>query len=477
LPLIGRPESPDYAVLYSRPHTQRNDPDIPQVTAADVATLHDVCGVYTNERLARDVLAGIGWNSQTDLTGQVLLEPCAGDGAFVLQAAKALIASFKIRGKALTVRELKPRILSMELVPQEAEKARAAVRELLRLEGLSVARADSIARQWVRTGDFLLQDFKRKRFTHAAGNPPYVRWSRVPSSLSRRYEVALPPESAKGDLQLPFIAKTVSLLSQGGKLGFVCSDRWRHMAYGADFSRELADTARVSTTKVRTRPPFLRKVSAYAEILVVEKTPPVNRPSAGRRNPKLLTLGELGCEIRVGPALGCERAYVGAWHQLVVEPALKARFVRPAQILDGTLVPEDLWVVCMTDPDGKLVDPEAHPMLKTHLARYRHLLKERSIVRNGAPWYRPIDRVQAKVWSGPKLLIPEMAKKPRVALDDSGAIPSHGVYAILGPEEAIRSALERLKDGGLARALSRIAPKVNGGVVRCYKRFLEMIWI
>jgi len=70
-----------------------------------------------------------------------------------------------------------------------------------------------------------------------------------------------------------------------------------------------------------------------------------------------------------------------------------------------------------------------------------------------------------------------LAKVPRLAIDRSGAIPSHGVYAIFAPQDDVEALYEKLRDGKLARALDGIAPKVKGEYVRCYKRFLERITI
>ena len=114
-------------------------------------------------------------------------------------------------------------------------------------------------------------------------------------------------------------------------------------------------------------------------------------------------------------------------------------------------------------------------MLSARLSRFRKPLSKRAIVKNGAPWYRTIDRIDASVWTRPKLLLPELAKIPRIAVDRSGAIPSHGVYAIFADGDRIDALFEKLSNGRLARALEDIAPKVKGGFVRCYKRFLDEI--
>jgi hypothetical protein len=82
--------------------------------------------------------------------------------------------------------------------------------------------------------------------------------------------------------------------------------------------------------------------------------------------------------------------------------------------------------------------------------------------------------VRAEDWSRPKLLVPEIAKVPRVAIDLSGAIPSHGVYAIFVVDDDVSRIYDRLKSGKLAAALSDVAPRIGSEYLRCYKRFLNL---
>jgi hypothetical protein len=179
----------------------------------------------------------------------------------------------------------------------------------------------------------------------------------------------------------------------------------------------------------------------------------------------------------VGPALGCEVAFSGRRDELDVEESLLAPFVRPKQIHDGRIEWQDLYVVVMHDANGSLIDLDKFPRLQARLRRYADSLCARAVVRNGGVWYRPIDRVQREKWASPKLLIPEIAKVPRVAFDQTGLIPSHGVYAIVGPEPALEAIYEKLAGGALERSLEALVPRIKGGYTRCYKRFLDMITV
>ena len=179
--------------------------------------------------------------------------------------------------------------------------------------------------------------------------------------------------------------------------------------------------------------------------------------------------------MKVGPALGHTAAFVLDADEDDVEPELLRPWIDGSDIQEGSITRSGRRVVVMYGKNGKLIDPKKFPLLLARLKRFRKELKKRSIVRNGAVWFRTIDRVRAADWKRPKLLVPELAKVPRVTIDRSGAIPSHGVYAIFALDDDVDGLYKKLRDGRLAAALNGIAPKVKGDYVRCYRRFLLMV--
>lgn len=428
--------------------------------------------------VASRILDAVGWRADADLSGMRLLEPAAGAGEFVVQAARRLIASCRARGIEPTTRLLRSRITAFELHPGAAFEARSRIRLALRELGVHHATASACAAAWVRTADFLLSGKPSSNYTQVVGNPPYMRWSKVPVGLKSTYEERLPRHAIRGDLFLPFLDRAFELLQPEGRCGFLCSDRWMYMAFARRFRQKwLLWLDVLSNDRVDAATVFERRVDAYPTILIasIRATPKPPPPAPVRSGWR--TLGELGCAIKAGPALGHTPAFVLEPGEEDVEPELLAPWVHASEILDGSVAWRGRRVITMFTDDGDLVDPRRHPRLALRLNRFRSELTNRSIVRRGAPWYRTIDRTRAVDWRRPKLLVPELAKTPRVALDRSGAVPSHGVYAIFAPDDRIDDIYERLRDGGLARELDGIAPKLKGDYTRCYKRFLSRIRI
>jgi hypothetical protein len=405
-----------------------------------------------------------------------LLEPAAGDGAFIVEAARRLVASLKRRRIKLTAKSLLRRIVAYELHPDEAKCARERVVNVLREAGLHHQTALACARAWIIAGDFLLADLPLDCFTHAAGNPPYVRWSKVPAKLKEQYETILPSDVTVGDLFLPFLDRTLQFLKPGGRFGFLCSDRWRFMGFAESFRQKwLPSLSIISETTLSASDAFVSDVDSYPTILIaVRRRNKKTKPRVRLRHRKK-TLTELGCIVKVGPALGHTAAFVLEADEDDVEAELLRPWIEASDIRNGFIKRRGRRVVTMYDKDGKLINPKNYPLLMARLKRFTKQLQKRSIVKSGAKWFRTIDRVIANDWKRPKLLIPELAKVPRVTIDRSGAIPSHGVYAIFAPDDDVEGIYEKLRDGKLAKALNRIAPKVKGGYVRCYKRFLSKI--
>jgi len=325
------------------------------------------------------------------------------------------------------------------------------------------------------SGDFLLAKRPTAYFTHTVGNPPYIRWPRIPKRLKATYEKRLPQNMVGGDLFLPFLDRALQLLRVGGSCGFLCSDRWRFMAFAERFRRKwLPRLAIKSERKISSLEAFVDNVDSYPTILIGSKRSLKGKTHKLRKVKRGKTLAELGCVVNVGPALGHTPAYVLAPHEEDVEPELLQPWIDGTEIVEGKLSWKGRRVVVMYGNDEKLVDLTRFPLLKARLTRFRKRLRGRAIVANGAPWFRPIDRVISAKWARPKLLVPELARIPRVTIDRTGAIPSHGVYAIFAPDDDVDALYEKLRDGKLAAALAGIAPKVKGEYIRCYRRFLLM---
>ena len=444
---------------------------------SEADALHRSCGVYTKPAVVKRILDGVGWTDDTDLSRARLLEPAAGNGQFVVEAGRRLVASYKALGVPLSVANLKGRILAFELHPEAASEAQSRTAALLRQLGVHHRTATICAKAWTKNDDFLLTPPTMEEFTHIVGNPPYIRWSKIPGKLKAKYNGTLPRDMTGGDLFLPFLDRALEQLRPDGHIGFLCSDRWRFMAFAEPFRQKWLPSLNVLTEEpISARDAFVSDVDSYPNILLATKRRKRIPRQSSRSSRASKTLAELGFLIRVGPALGHTEAFVLEAQEKDVEPELLVPWIDGSEIAEGQINWRGRHVIAMFDNEG-LIDLSQFPLLARRLKRHVSMLRKRSIVRNGSPWYRTIDCVRFRDWNRPKLVLPELANPPRIAMDYSGLIPAHGVYAIFAPNDDIDPLYEFLRDGGLARGLEGIAPKVKGGYVRCYKRFLLNIQV
>lgn len=448
------------------------------IVRSELDNLHTLCGIYTQDKVAERILDAIGWTARNDLTEAVLLEPSIGDGAFLVPAARRLLKSLHRLKVPLTLENLRPRLVGFEILPREAKRARTKLQEVLRHFGVSAHTARTCAQAWVRNSDFLLARLPEGSVSHVAGNPPYVRWRRVPPGLRARYEKHLDPQLRGGDLYIPFLHFSFNALAVGGRCGILVSSRWKFSGTAERLRNEWLPRLDVSSdTALSATDAFTTRVGAYPSILVATKRGTPRTDVQPRRRSGKKTLEELGCTIRVGPALGHTPAFVLGENEADVEPSLLARWMDGKDIHRGSTRWRKRRIVVMHDKAGQLVDLTRYPRLRRRLDRFRSQLKDRYVVAHGEQWYSSIDRIRRADWERPKILVPELARVPRCAVDRTGAIPAHGVYAIFVDDDDVTSVFERLRDGKLARALRGVAPVVAGGYVRAYRRFLSQIRI
>ena len=329
--------------------------------------------------VASSILDAVGWQADADLSRGRLLEPAAGSGEFVVQAAGRLVGSCRSRGMTPTARLLCPRITAFELHPRAASDAKRRVRTSLLQDGVDYTTASACADAWIRTADFLLSETPCSGYTHVVGNPPYIRWSKLPSLLRSRYEERLPRHLTRGDLFLPFLDRSLEQLQPTGKCGFLCSDRWQYMVFAEGFRQEWLPWLDIlSNESVDAADVFDRRVDTYPSILIASKRTTKARSRPPTRNCRGRTLAELKCVIKAGPALGHAPAFVLESHEDDVEPQLLRPWIAPQEILEGAIDWQGRRVVVMFDNSGHLRDLQAFPLLARRLERFSNELAKRS---------------------------------------------------------------------------------------------------
>lgn len=512
--------APDFGSALGPLQSMRSDDVEPQsvqvgsdeARRSAITAVHGHCGVFTRPEVARYVLDHVGWTAENNLTGLRLLEPACGDGSFLLPAIERLLVSAR-RAGVLTEEALADAVLSFEFDPQTAELARRGARRCLAFAGFDDAAAARLAARWVRCEDFLTAE-KIGTFTHVVGNPPYMRWSKLPNVLRSTYEKRLPAHAARGDLCLSFVWRAAELTDPaGGRVAFLCADRWLRCAYGEAARIELAKIVRLAMhLEVHDVPVFLgsRKVGAYAAITILDRnadggsvvaeisslddlkrrlgSKPTKADKA--RHGKVLAtnggailtgvdlaevfermaaagarLAEAGVEVRCGMALGSAPVFI-VDDEVDIEPDRLLPFVRTRDLTDDGRASATARVVNVWSDEGTLLGLAGYPKLQAHLERHRTELAARACAVRPEQWYRTIDRIVATRVAAPKILVAGMAKASRVAMSPGGAQPSNALYGLTTTAWPLEALFALFRAGLLDVFAEVLAPRFSGGSKR-----------
>ena len=187
--------------------------------------------IYTKREVVNFILDLVGYTVDQPLTEFRLLEPSFGDGDFLLPTVKRLLEAANRNQSGLGIAALAPAIRGVELHRKTFFRTRQALREVMIDQGLSQEDSDALLDTWLYQGDLLLSSFDQD-FTHAVGNPPYLRQEVIPDVLMGEYRQRYSTIFDRADIYVPFIEKSLRALATGGKLSFICADRWMKNRYG-----------------------------------------------------------------------------------------------------------------------------------------------------------------------------------------------------------------------------------------------------
>lgn len=483
--------------------------------------------VFTKREVVEFILDLTGYTADAPLPSYRFLEPAFGGGDFLLPAIDRLLIAASREG-SLSYDALAPAIRAIELHRPTFEKTSALVFKRLEKGGLSRVDAERLCDSWLHQGDFLLTEFQ-PTFTHVVGNPPYVRQEAIPDVLMAEYRSRYKTIYDRADIYVPFIQRSLQLLEQGGKLGFICADRWMKNKYGKKLrelvSRHYALTTYVDMCDVDA---FHTEVSAYPAITIIERaqterTRVFARPSIETKFLKSLAadltatklpktskaheiqnvtagsdpwvfdsfeelalvrrlelqfpaLEDAGCKVGIGVATGADNAFIGDFESLDVEASRKLPLVMTRDLVDGHVAWRGKAVINPFDDNGKLVNLELYPKLRTYLEKHREQIAARHIAqRKPSSWFRTIDRIYPSLVNREKLLIPDIQGDASIVYENGNLYPHHNLYFITSDDWNIH-ALQTVMRSGIARLfVSLYCTRMRGGYLRFQAQYLRKI--
>ncbi len=491
--------------------------------------------INTKREVADFILDLVGYTADQPLTDFRLLEPSIGNGDFILSAVKRLLSAAQCEPDGPTFAKLAPAIRGVEIHLETIGQNRQAMYGMMIEWGISPEDTEALLDTWLTQGDFLLCDFDQD-FTHAVGNPPYVRHDVIPDVLMAEYRQRYSTIYDRADIYVPFIEKSLRALGTGGKLGFICADRWMKNRYGKKL-REFVSKAYHLTTYVDMvgTDAFHSEVSAYPAITVIKRCAPehgkrgksvtrffarpeINGKTLGRlarelTMPKLMpstdvreidrivaggepwifedfdalalirrleaslpTIEEAGCKVGIGVATGADKAFIGDFEELDIEPSRKLPLVMARDILEGHVQWRGKGVINPLGDDGRLVSLARFPKLRRYLEeRYEQIAARHIATKAPQNWYRTIDRIYPELVRREKLLVPDIKGDASIVYEGGKFYPHHNLYFITSNEWDVH-ALQAVMRSGIARFfVSLYSTKMRGGYLRFQAQYLRRI--
>lgn len=488
--------------------------------------------IFTRAEVVDFILDLIGYTEDKPLHRKRILEPSFGGGDFLLPVVGRLLKAWRgLKSAGSVIDELGNAIRAVELHHKTFAATRAAVIERLKQDGIVTRSATAIADRWLVQGDFLLVPFEWP-FDFIIGNPPYVRQELIPAPLLAEYRSRYQTMYDRADLYIPFIERSLLMLTEGGSLGFICSDRWMKNRYGGPLRRLVAEKfhLKMHVDMVDT-PAFHSEVIAYPAITVISREKPgatriAYRPSIDRAtlvtltkalrakflprengavrelarvtngdDPWLLespdqmalirrleqkfpTIEEAACKVGIGVATGADKVFIGDFDELDVEPDRKLPLVMTRDILSGEVQWCRQGVINPFADDGRLVDLPEYPRLRRYLEARRDIITGRHCAQKApSNWYRTIDRITPALAAKPKLLIPDIKGEAHVVFERGELYPHHNLYYVTSEAWNLRS-LQAVLLSGVARLfVATYSTKMRGGYLRFQAQYLRRIRI
>lgn len=489
--------------------------------------------VFTRRWVVEAILDLVGYTVDKDLARLRLVEPSVGSGAFVVPVVERLLESAAAHGSELS--ELGDAIFGLDLQKDHVDICRKRVAALLLAAGATNDVASVLASRWLRPGDFLLDSVPR-HVDFVVGNPPYIRTEDLDDVVEAAYRGRWKTMRGRADIYVGFYERSLSLLAPGGKLGFICADRWMRNAYGKHLRGYVVSGYSVeSVWQMHDVDAFDTEVSAYPAITVlanavqgaatlIDTNSSFDSRSArgvmtfvkgdetegwgvgweGARLPswfetaefwpagspqtiKLLerlqeefpTLEADGTtRISIGVATGADQAYIVRRDAEVdVEDDRLLPIVMADDIRAGHLKPPAKLLLNPWDQNGVLIDLKAYPRFAATLGSHEAVAKRFVAKNNPTTWHRTIDKVYPGLAEKPKLLLQDMKAQITPVLEPGGFYPHHNLYYLTSTSWD----LEVL--GGIL--LSRIAEafvsaygvKMRGGTLRFQAQYLRKITV
>ncbi len=354
-------------------------------------------------------------------------------------------------------------------------------------------------------------------FETVIGNPPYVRQEGV-SAFKQYFSSKYESFHGLADLYVYFLERGLYLLRQSGMLGVICSGKFVHAGYGVAARKYLSNFVFQSIIDYGDMQLF-HGATTYPVILIAKKNAVTKRdslmysratPSTGllprdvQRNaysvpvsalssPQWLLVPKTQQLLLERLAAHPQLAAMAGEAQLGVKTSLNEVFVidqrsaaemvrqneRAREILRPFTRGRDItrW---LTETNGQFlvctreaIDIDEFPSVKRYLLQHQKKLRDRYEVRRGDyDWWVIRQVAHTDIFERPKIMYPDLASRPKFALNVDGSYPSNTAFCIPTSNVALLAYL----NSKLAWFwITRHCPANRGGAYRLFNQYINKL--
>lgn len=447
------------------------------------------------------------------------LEPSFGTGNILIPLVERIVS----RQQWDNAQDIQDAIRAYELSHDDYINTRQRVKQVLAKAGFSELATEYLLGKWLINADFLLSE-PNTNFSHAIGNPPYLRIERVPPKLLSIYRQKFATLHDRADIYVAFFEHCLGHLADQGNLTFICTDRWMKSKYGeklrglvtekfslsyyldlyatSPFETEVAtypaivsiSNAREGVTKFASEPiQNINELNHYLPFCKHPKLATTKLP--GSRSPIILSIDpslrllrkieemhprieDIGCSVSIGIATGADRVFVRKRHEANVEEKVLIPLIKGKDINSGTIQWSGNYLINPYEADGSLRELSEYPLLKSYLESHKALLSGRHCVkRQPLKWYRTIDKFHQNLTSDSKLLVPDIRTSPKVVLEKGMYYPHHNLYHITSKLLCLNTLMSVLNGGIMKLFVVNYSTPMQGGCYRFQAQHLRKICI
>ncbi len=222
---------------------------------------------------------------QKDIEDIKVLDMACGSGSFLLKAFDFLINFHKNKLDFLRkVKILTNNIYGVDLDPKAIEIAQLN----LLLKTLERRRLLPKLQENLRVGNSLIDDktisdrafdwhgnFKeilgKSGFDAIIGNPPYIRIHQLPVKDKTYFEKNYKSAIKQYDIYVLFYEKAINLLKDGGRIGFITSNKFTITDYGLELRKFILDNCAIEQVIDVSNFPVFKDASTYPYIFILRK--------------------------------------------------------------------------------------------------------------------------------------------------------------------------------------------------------------